>query len=142
MTSGRALASAGARPNIHWLEESYAVAARLGLRGVMVDWQANPNFNNEQKLQPDDYDGFAEIVPTLRRDVIGFAGQSVLVHGDSHYFKLDKPLNYDHGQVVKFTQLETFGAANTTGWPRPSTRGDPNLFEFSPRIVPGNVDDQ
>jgi hypothetical protein len=38
--------------NIHWLAESYAQATSLGLKGVLVDWQADPNFNNEQKLQP------------------------------------------------------------------------------------------
>jgi hypothetical protein len=129
--------------NIHWLDESYALAGRLGMRGVMVIWQADPNFNNEQKLQPAQYDGFAEIVPALRRSVIAFNGQSALIHGDSHYYKVDKPLNYDNGQVVtKFTRVETFGAANTHWVAATIDPQDPNLFEFSPRIVPGNVNDR
>jgi hypothetical protein len=129
--------------NIHWLDESYALAARLGLKGILVDWQADPNFNNEQHLQPEQYDGFAEILPELRRLVIGFPGQSVLVHGDSHYFKIDKPLNYDNGQVVtRFTRVETFGAANTHWVAATVDPRDPNVFEFSPRIVPGNVNDR
>jgi hypothetical protein len=82
-------------------------------------------------------------VPALRAQVIAFPGQSALVHGDSHYFKVDKPLNYDNGQVIaKFTRVETFGAANTH-WVAATVRPhDPNLFEFSPRIVPGNVNDR
>jgi hypothetical protein len=129
--------------NIHWLTESYALATRLHLKGVVVDWQADPNFNNEQHLQPLQYDGFAEIVPALRGQVIAFAGQSVLVHGDSHYFKVDKPLSYDNGQVVaKFTRVETFGAANTHWVAMTVDTHDPNLFGFSPRIVAGNVDDR
>jgi hypothetical protein len=135
--------SARERANIHWMDESYALAKRLRLRGVMVIWQADPNFNNEQKLQPAQYDGFAEIVPALRRDVIDFAGQSALIHGDSHYFKLDKPLNYDNGEVVtKFTRVETFGAANTHWVSATIDPKDPNLFEFTPRIVPSNVNDR
>jgi hypothetical protein len=129
--------------NVHWLAESYAMATRLGLKGVLVDWQADPNFNNEQHLQPAQYDGYAEILPELRRQVIAFPGQSALVHGDSHYFKVDKPLNYDNGQVVaKFTRVETFGAANTHWVAATVDPRDPNLFEFSPRIVPGNVNDR
>ena len=129
--------------NVHWLDESYALAQRLGKRGVMVVWQADPNFNNEQKLQPNQYDGYAEILPALRRDVIAFPGRSVLVHGDSHYFKLDEPLNYDNGQVVtKFTRVETFGAGNTHWVAATVDPRDPNLFEFSPREVPGNVDER
>ena len=131
------------KANIHWLDESYAEATKQGLRGVMVIWQADPNFNNEQKLQPDEYDGFNEIIPALRSDVLAFPGQSALIHGDSHYFKLDKPLNYDNGQVVaKFTRLETFGAANTHWVAATIDPRDPNLFEFSPRIVQSNVNDR
>jgi hypothetical protein len=129
--------------NIHWLNESYALAAKLGLSGVLVDWQADPNFNNEYHLQPLQYDGFAEILPALRSAVIAFPGQSALIHGDSHYFKLDKPFNYDNGQVVaKFTRVETFGAANTHWVAATIDPRDPNLFEFSPRIVPANVNDR
>ena len=129
--------------NVHWLSESYVMATRLGLKGVLVDWQADPNFNNEQKLQPAQYDGFNEIVPELRKQVLAFPGQSALVHGDSHYFKEDKPLNYDNGQVIaKFTRVETFGAGNTHWVALTVDPHDPNLFEFSPRIVPANVNDR
>ncbi|MDX6430525.1 MAG: hypothetical protein QOE54_2891 [Streptosporangiaceae bacterium] len=131
------------KANLHWLAESYDQARRLGLKGVLVDWQADPNFNNEQKLQPAQYDGFSEILPELRKQVIAFPGQSALVHGDSHYFKLDKPLNYDNGQVVeKFTRVETFGAANTHWVAATIDPRDPNLFEFSPRIVAANVNNR
>ncbi|MFI7611596.1 hypothetical protein ACIBP6_10295 [Nonomuraea terrae] len=129
--------------NIHWLSESYAEAKRLGVKGVLVTWQADPNFSNEQKLQPAQYDGFNEIVPELRKQVLAFPGQSALVHGDSHYFKLDKPLKYDNGQVVeKFTRVETFGDGNTHWVEATIDPRDPNLFEFSPRIVTANVNDR
>ncbi|WP_446219480.1 hypothetical protein [Micromonospora sp. IBHARD004] len=129
--------------NIHWLSESYAEAKRLGLKGVLVDWQADPNFNNEQKLQPAQYDGFSGILPELRRQVLAFPGQSALVHGDSHYFKEDKPLKYDNGQVVaNFTRVETFGDGNTHWVAVTIDPNDPNLFEFSPRIVAANVNDR
>ena len=36
--------------NIHWLDEGFGYAARIGAKGVMVIWQADPNFNNEQQL--------------------------------------------------------------------------------------------
>jgi len=129
--------------NLHWLDQSYAIATQLGLDGVLVDWQADPNFNNEQHLQPLQYDGYTEILPDLRRQVIAFPGQSALVHGDSHYYKVDKPLNYDNGQVItKFTRVETFGAANTHWVAATIDPHNPNLFEFSPKIVPGNINDR
>jgi hypothetical protein len=129
--------------NIHWLQESYALAAAKGLKGVVVDWQSDPNFNNESHLQPLQYDGLINIVAALRKEVIAFPGQSLLVHGDSHYFKFDKPLNYDNGQVItKFSRIETFGAANTHWVELTVDPSDPNLFSVKPRIVAGNVNDR
>ena len=93
-------------------------------KGVLIDWQADPKFNNEQHLtNPHDYDAFADYVNELRTETLAFPGQVVLVHGDSHYFKMDKPLTLPSGKVLSnFTRIETFGAASTH-WVRPrSTR--------------------
>ena len=129
--------------DIHWLQESYAKAKELGVKGVVVTWQSDPNFNNEAKLQPLQYDGLVTLRDELRKQVIGFAGQSLLVHGDSHYFKIDKPLNYDNGQVVeKFTRVETFGASNTHWVSLTVDPHDPQLFSLRPQIVAGNVNDR
>ncbi|QEC50281.1 hypothetical protein FSW04_23650 [Baekduia soli] len=129
--------------NIHWLQESYVKATQIGARGVVVTWQSDPNFNNEQKLQPEEYDGLLDLPAELRRQAIAFPGQTLLVHGDSHYYKVDKPLSYDNGQVVeKFTRVETFGAANTHWVSLTVDPRDPQLFQLSPQIVAGNVDDR
>ena len=62
------------------------------------------------------------------------------MHGDSHYFKIDKPLNDAAGGVLaNFTRVESFGARNTH-WV--SARIDPkaeNLFTFEPRLVPATT---
>ena len=50
----------------------------------------------QQRAAPADtrsYDAFPDYVDALRADTLAFAGQVVLVHGDSHYFKVDKPIN-------------------------------------------------
>ena len=35
--------------NFRWLDEGFEYAAEVGAKGVMIVWQADPNFNNEQK---------------------------------------------------------------------------------------------
>jgi hypothetical protein len=129
--------------DVHWLQESFAKAKQIGAKGVVVDWQSDPNFNNEQKLQPLQYDGLLNVTNELRTQALAFSGQTLLVHGDSHYYKLDKPLKYDNGQVLeRFTRLETFGDANTHWVSLTVDPRDPQLFELRPQIVPGNVDDR
>jgi hypothetical protein len=87
---------------------------------------------------PHDWDAFPDYVEALRSFTEAFSGQVALVHGD--YFKIDKPLNGPSGGVLaNFTRVETFGARNTHWVSATINPGDPNLFEFQPRIVPANV---
>jgi len=127
--------------NIHWLDESFDYAKQIGAKGVMVVWQADPNFNNEQHLaNPQSWDAYPDYVDALRKDTIAFGGQVALVHGDSHYFKLDKPLNGpDGGVLANFTRVETFGARNTHWVSATIDPSDPNLFVFESRIVAANA---
>jgi hypothetical protein len=127
--------------NLVWLRDAFAAAKAAHARAVMVVWQADPNFNNEQKLaDPRSYDGHTAIVGELRTQTLAFPGQVVLVHGDSHYFKVDKPLLSPSGKVLaNFTRVETFGSANTHWVSADVDLRDPNVFTFRPQIVPANA---
>jgi hypothetical protein len=127
--------------DISWLNAGFDYAKQIGAKGVMVIWQADPNFNNENHLADTrSYDAYADYVSALRNDTLGFSGQVALVHGDSHYFKLDKPLNGPSGGVLaNFTRVETFGARNTHWVSATIDPNDPNLFVFEPRIVAANA---
>lgn len=127
--------------NLHWLHEGFEYATRILARGVMVIWQADPNFNNEQNLADlRSWDAYPDYVNALRTETAEFAGQVALVHGDSHYFKIDKPLNGSGGGVLaNFTRVETFGARNTHWVSARIDSNDPNLFVFEPRIVLANA---
>jgi hypothetical protein len=124
--------------------------ARRGLRlcqadrcqgRALIDWQGDPSFNNDQhQANPHDSDAFQDYGNGLRTETMSFAGQVVLVHGDSHFFKVDKPINLPSGGVLaNFTRVETFGARQSHWVSAPIDPSDPNLFEFEPRIVPANV---
>jgi hypothetical protein len=127
--------------NLVWLRDAFAAAKAAHARAVMVVWQADPNFNNEQKLaDPRSYDGYTAILGELRAQTLAFPGQVVLVHGDSHYFKVDKPLLSPSGKVLaNFTRVETFGSANTHWVSADVDLRDPNVFTFRPQIVPANA---
>src|SRR5262249_40583599 len=102
--------------SLHWLAEGFDYAKSVHAKGVLIDWQADPNFNNEQaQTNTHEYDRFADYINALRTLTESFDGQVALVHGDSHYFKMDKPLNRSTGGGVltNFTRVETFGARNT-----------------------------
>ena len=81
----------------------------------------------------------------LRDETIAFGKPVAVVHGDSHYFRIDKPLLDAQGRRVQnFTRVETFGDHqennnNDVHWLKvdvdPRSRG---VFSFQPQIVPAN----
>jgi len=69
----------------------------------------------------------------------------VLVHGDSHFFRTDKPLPARvagapiRPSIENFTRVETFGSPNHH-WVEVSVDpNDPNVFTVRQRIVAANV---
>jgi hypothetical protein len=127
---------------LHWLDEGFAYAQKTRAKGVMIIWQADPNFNNEQKLADTrSWDAYPDYVNALRDHALAFSGQVALVHGDSHYFKVDQPISGPKGGVVaNFMRVETFGARNTHWVSATIDADDPRVFTFRPRIVAANVD--
>jgi hypothetical protein len=127
--------------DLHWLDEGFGYAKQIGAKGVLIDSQADQNFNNEQHLtNPHDWDAFPDYVNALRTETMNFPGQVMPVHGDSHYFKTDKPINLPSGGVLgNFTRVETFGARQNHWVSVTVNPNDPNLFEVEPHIVAANV---
>jgi hypothetical protein len=145
-----------------WLQETLDEASAKGSAGVMIIWQADPCFDatgsqgapvrNPVSLVEMDGkpDGFQDILLRLRSLTIAFKKPVVLVHGDSHYFMVDKPLLAAQGrQVENFTRVETFGDNTFSSQPEWDNNHvhwvkalvDPNsrdVFAFQAQTVPGN----
>ncbi len=129
--------------NLAWLKESFDIAKARGAAGVMVVIQADPGFDlpetedvNERNLP--DNNGYTDFLDALANEAQAFPGQVVLVHGDTHFFKIDKPLFSQKNMLKNFTRVETFGSPNVH-WVKVTVepRGA-NVFHFEPVIVPGN----
>jgi hypothetical protein len=142
--------------NISWLRETFRVARQRNSAAVMIISQANPGwhpFENDASprnpvtlVQLDARpDGFRDFLMALRAEVIAFARPVVYVHGDTHTFRIDKPLLDAQGRRLEnFTRLETFGdnAANGTNdvnWVKVLVDvRSREVFAFQPQIVPAN----
>jgi hypothetical protein len=124
---------------------------------VMLITQADPGFDDsdatrapvrdpktlaETDGQPD---GYQEYLSALRDETVAFRRPVAYVHGDSHYFRIDKPLQDSGGRRLEnFTRVETFGDHQENGnndvhWLKvtvnPRSR---EVFSHEPQIVPGN----
>ncbi|MEH1911139.1 hypothetical protein [Nostoc sp.] len=143
--------------NIAWMKETFQIAKSQKSVAVMFISQGDPGWDltdgtraplrdpktlAETDGQPD---GFQSFLLALRDQVIAFRKPIAYVHGDSHYYRVDKPfLDAQGRRLENFTRVETFGdnAANGTNdvnWVKatvnPCSR---EVFSYQPQIVPGN----
>lgn len=142
---------------IAWMKETFRVAKVNNSAAVMLISQANPGWDQSDTTraplrdprtlaQTDNQpDGFQSFLVALREEVVAFRRPVAYVHGDSHYFRIDKPfLDAQGRRLENFTRVETFGnnAANGNNdvqWLKaivtPRSR---EVFAYQPQIVPGN----
>lgn len=119
-----------------WLADSFALARREGLAGIALLHQANPGFKHyAQGLAHQGYRAFLE---QLQIETMNFAGQVVVVHGDTHISRIDHPLRDNQGNpLANFTRVETFGYP-VMGWTRGTIdTGAATLFRFETHPWPG-----
>ena len=61
------------------------------------------------------------------------------MHGDTHYFKIDKPLPDATHMLANFTRVQTFGSPNVHWIKVNVDAASRNVFTFSPMIVAANA---
>jgi hypothetical protein len=128
--------------DVAWIREAFFEAKGSGARAVMIVMQADPGFDlpetSANERNAPGVDGYTDLLNALVEETKAFAGQVVLVHGDTHFFKLDKPLVARRDLLPNFTRLETFGSPNVD-WVK--VTADPksrNYFTFEPMVVAAN----
>jgi hypothetical protein len=164
--------------DIAWMRETFQVAKDRNSAAIMFISQADPGFNNHPvesepvrnpktlelvaPIPAGQVDGHGDFLRALREQVKAFEKPVAYVHGDTHYFRIDKPF-YDSEpadsvsatarRLENFIHIETFGDNTFT---EANTHPDPDdlnnvhwvkvlvdpdsreVFAFQPQIVPQN----
>jgi hypothetical protein len=142
---------------IAWMKDAFAQAKLRGSAAIMFVSQADPAWDltdgtrgstrNPKTLAEADGlpDGFQEFLLALRAEVIAFRKPVAYVHGDSHYFRVDKPfLDAQGRRLENFTRVETYGdnqgnGINDVHWIKVFVDASSReVFAYQPQVVPGN----
>lgn len=148
--------------NIEWMKETFKQAKDRNAVAVMLVSQANPGWDLSDPTRAplrdpktlvektpagtdSSTDGFKEFLLALRDEVVAFRKPVAYVHGDSHYFRVDKPfLDAGGRRLENFTRVETFGdnqanGTNDVQWLKVSVDATSReVFAYQPQIVPAN----
>ena len=156
--------------NIVWLQETFQKAKNRGANAVMLISQADPGWDlndgrrapyrdpvtlvekvpldlnaNPPSFADSTTDGYHDFLTALRDEVIKFRKPVAYVHGDSHYFRVDRPFQDALGQRLEnFTRVETFGDNapnnnNDVAWVKVHVDvRHREVFSYEAQIVPAN----
>jgi hypothetical protein len=115
-----------------WLTESFATARARGLRAVVVFMHGDPWNSRGQPRR-----GFARIIKTLAMETRGFSGEVLLVNGDTHRYRVDRPLRdpATGAPLPNFLRVVVYGSP-WMSWVRIRFREDGGRVSFE--VTPGN----
>jgi hypothetical protein len=89
-----------------WIVQGFGLARSRSLQAVVVVMHANPWGGLGPRR------GFGELLATLAAETRNFRGEVLLVHGDTHQYRFDRPrLGAASGAPPEnFTRIEVFGS--------------------------------
>lgn len=141
------------KANIRWLKDSFREAQANQYAGILIVIQADMYTPYEladggyeadflPTLDPTN-NGYAELFEALVEETHNFSGQVLLVHGDSHYFRIDKAMvehveDSDEPSTPNFTRVEVFGSADNSWIEMTVDPESDNVFSFAPVILTPN----
>lgn len=142
--------------NLEWMRKAFKQAKQNNNKAVMIIAQANPRFETTWtpkqqkryilaglKMKPPKEQittGFDDFVAALENETLAFGKPVAYAHGDTHTFRVDKPLISSTSRrfIENFTRIETYGFPDTH-WVRVIIdHSDPNIFSFRQEIVENN----
>ena len=97
--------AARTKANEAWISRTFDAAREQSSRAVVLALQANP-FGDNSKDGP-----YASLLHAITRETVNFNGEVLLIHGDTHRYRMDQPLADPRGRSTlrNFTRLEVFG---------------------------------
>ncbi len=140
-----------------WMRQGFELATRSGSKAIMLIAQADPRFENSwpsyvqqrymlaglgfQSPETRRATGFDDFLAALEKETIAFGKPVVYVHGDSHIFRVDKPLfgSASRRVIENFTRVETFGHPDAHWLRAIVDPEDPQVFSFRQEIVRENL---
>ena len=113
-----------------WIAESFRIARKQRLGAVVLMMQANPWAATGAQRH-----GYVPLLEALTAETLSFRGEVVLIHGDTHRYRVDRPLLHPETRrpIANFTRIEVFGSPGVN-WVRirVDDTGEQVRFEATP----------
>lgn len=134
---------------IYWMNKAFDKAEKNDAAGVFLMIHANPDLEFKWLLERDSNGvvarpGFTRFLINLAMRTKTYGKPVVLAHGDSHWYRVDKPelpMSTDSADVflANFTRVETFGS-KIVHWIKVNVNPETDeVFQISQQLVEKNM---
>lgn len=116
-----------------WIADTFHAARAQPYGAVVLAMQANPwTFGGNVKKS------YGAIMAAIANETARFDGDVLLIHGDTHRYRIDKPLvDPKSGRLLRnFTRIEVFGSP-AVNWVRVQVSSQSGMPRFS--VTPGGA---
>ena len=121
------------RANQDWLAEGFRLAHTTNAHGIVIFMQADPRFDLTPGVA--ERSGFDNVLAALEQKTAAWGKPVLLVHGDGHRFRIDRPLAE---RLPHFTRVETYGSPIVNWVEIDVDPGATGLFLIEPGLLPGS----
>ena len=113
---------------IDWMRDTFRIARSRKLPGIVLATQANIWSGSS---------GYARILGALAAEAQSYPGEVLVIHGDTHWFRVDRPLADPETRraIENVTRLEVHGSP-FVDWVHVSVRTEGGKARFE--VVPGS----
>ena len=113
---------------IDWMRDTFRIARSRALPGIVLATQANIWSGSS---------AYTRILETLAAEAQRYSGHVLVIHGDTHWFRLDRPLiDPATGRAIEnVTRLEVYGSP-FVDWVHVTVRTEGGKARFE--VVPGS----
>jgi hypothetical protein len=109
-----------------WIADTFRIARVHSHAAVVLAMQANPWSANANVRR-----GYGSMMATITRETQRFAGEVLLIHGDTHQYRIDQPLidPLTRQPLHNFTRIEVFGSP-FVNWVRITVKQENGRIQF------------
>ncbi|MCG8468507.1 MAG: hypothetical protein MJB57_09920 [Gemmatimonadetes bacterium] len=121
---------------VTWIREAFERAKRDTALAVFLAMHGDPELG--ERSDEDAYEVYDPIVRAIEEGASSFSGKVVLMHGDSHPYRVDRPVRDRRtGEVLEnLTRLIVMGSP-AVGWVRVVVDTAGPSVSFTPNQIPG-----
>ena len=125
--------------NIAWLNDAFDAAEQEASAAMVLAIHANVFIGADEGRWPGG-NGFKDFVGAFVKRAEAFKKPILLIHGDSHTFRIDQPFKGSDGKAVldNVTRLEVFGSKHVHAVQVHVNTDAGGVFSFQPILGPGN----